>query len=915
MLLTGFSAFSQSTIVKYLSGTDKDHTVAWDFYCTFGRKSGEWTKIPVPSNWEQQGFGSYNYGHDRNRSNEQGLYKHEFESTNWVNKKVFIVFEGSMTDTKVMVNGQQAGPVHQGSFYRFKYDITDLVKPSGKNLLEVTVSKVSSNASVNSAERESDFWIFGGIYRPVYLEIVPVTFIERTAVNAKADGSFEIDVYTQNLKGDETIEAQVQKLNGENVGKSFSLPVSTTQTQSRLKANFAKPLLWSAEFPNLYQVVVSIKNKQGTIHSIKEKFGFRTVELRPNDGFYVNGAKVIMKGSNRHSFWPETGRTLSHEIHLLDARLMKEMNMNAVRMSHYPPDPDFLDVCDSIGLYVLDELTGWQTKYDTEVGRKLVKELVVRDVNHPSVVFWDNGNEGGWNRELDNDYDLYDPQKRTVIHPYEKFNGTDTRHYQDYQGVEKTVAEGKEVYFPTEFMHGLYDGGAGAALDDYWHLMLKHPHFAGGFIWAFIDEAVIRTDKNGSFDTDGNHGADGIVGPHREKEASYFTIKEIWSPVYIEPQPINASFKGQISIENRYSFTNLNQCTFKWKLASLPGAKDQTTEPKIQATGIPNVLNLKPGEKGLLNLKLPSTWRKSDVLYLSAYGPDKKEIFTWSWVITPANEYAKRALPSPVRGSVKSGEVIGTTEETETKLRLTCDGIIYHFDKTTGYIEKVVKPSTTISLSKGPLLAGVDTELKSFSHRQSGPQHIVEADYQGAGSLKVKWTFTPGSMVMLEYKYSQQGDFNFMGITFDYPEEQITGMKWLGRGPYKVWQNRLRGQEFGVWQKAYNIATTGETFGYPEFKGYHAEMNWVTIQSKEHPFTVYTEDQNLFFQMLRPNRAKDSPQNNNVEPAFPEGSIGFLNTISPIGNKFQSASKMGPRSQQVKSNGDPVGGTLWVDFK
>ena len=167
----------------------------------------------------------------------------------------------------------------------------------------------------------------------------------------------------------------------------------------------------------------------------------------------------------------------------------------------------------------------------------------------------------------------------------------------------------------------------------------------------------------------------------------------------------------------------------------------------------------------------------------------------------------------------------------------------------------------------------------------------------------------------LEYKYSQQGDFDFMGITFNYPEEKITGMKWLGRGPYKVWQNRLKGQQVGVWHKAYNNAITGETFGYPEFKGYHAEVNWVTIQNKEAAFTVYTEDKNLFFQMLHPEREKDALKNNNVEPAFPEGSIGFLNAVSAIGTKFQSAAQMGPQSQKVKANGEPISGTLWFDFQ
>lgn len=903
-----FNSFSQGTITKYLSGTDKDHTVQWDFYCTDGRQSGKWTKIPVPSNWEQQGFGTYNYGNDKVKGNEQGIYKREFVAENLKGKKVFVVFEGSMTDTKVMINGKLAGPVHQGGFYRFKYDITGLVKPDATNLMEVTVDKTSANSSVNDAERRrSDFWVFGGIYRPVYLEIVPETFIDRTAVNAKADGSFQIDVYAPSLKGNETVEAQVQKLTGENVGKPFSVAANTAADHLELKSNFNKPMLWSSEFPNLYQVVLSVKNKNVVIHRIKQKFGFRTVELRNNDGFYVNGAKTILKGTCRHSFWPESGRTLSHGVQLLDVKLMKEMNNNAVRMSHYPPDQDFLDVCDSLGLYVLDELTGWQAKYDTIVGRKLVKELVVRDVNHPSVIFWDNGNEGGWNRGLDNDYALYDPQKRTVLHPWEKFNGTDTKHYPDYNYILKTVATGTEVFFPTEFMHGLYDGGAAAGLEDFWNQMLKYPHSAGGFIWALLDESVIRTDKGNIYDGDGNHAPDGILGPHREKEGSFYTIKELWSPVYIDVQPIDKTFTGKIAVENRYSFTNLSQCTFKWKLVKFPSAQEKTVTANVKATGSPAALNLKPGEKGALNLALPASWSKNDALYLTAYGPDKKEIFTWSWAINTPAAMAKSTVPAAVRSAIK-------TEETGQLLRVKCDGINYEFDKTTGYIQKVVKPASTISLSGGPVLAGINTELKQFTYKAVKEQYVVEADYQGAASLHIKWTFAPGQPVKLEYQYAQQGDANFTGITFNYPEEKITGMKWLGRGPYRVWKNRLKGQQFGVWHKAYNNTITGETWGYPEFKGYHAEVNWVVIENKESPFTVYTSNKNMYLQMLHPGREKAALENNNVEPASPEGSIGFLNAINAIGTKFQAAKAMGPQSQLNQTNGEKISETLWFDF-
>lgn len=136
--------------------------------------------------------------------------------------------------------------------------------------------------------------------------------------------------------------------------------------------------------------------------------------------------------------------------------------MNAVRMSHYPPDPHFLDVCDSLGLYVLDELTGWQKSYSTAAGMPLVPELVNRDVNHPSIVLWDNGNEGGWNRALDGECAKYDPQQRTVIHPWENFDGINTGHYESYDCCAGWLFHGDDLIMPTEMIHGLYDGGGGA---------------------------------------------------------------------------------------------------------------------------------------------------------------------------------------------------------------------------------------------------------------------------------------------------------------------------------------------------------------------------------------------------------------------------------------------------------------------
>lgn len=909
LLLAGIGeTFAQQKVIHYLSGKDKDRTVEWDFFVTKGSNSGNWTKIPVPSNWELQGFGNYNYGQDQNKSDEQGLYRYAFTADDaWKGKTVFIVFEGVMTDADVRINGRSAGPIHQGGFYRFRYDVTRLIRFDRENLLEVTVSKASANLSVNRAERDGDYWALGGIYRPVYLEIVPRVFVDRVAIDARADGSFRVDVYGVNITRRHEVVARVSDLRGNALGLSFST-TGSAESPLTLSSKFENPALWSPESPNLYEVEVSVEGPQGRIYSMKERFGFRTVEVKAGDGVYVNGKRVIFKGVNRHSFWPESGRALSRQVHFDDIALIKDMNMNAVRMSHYPPDSEFLDLCDSLGLFVLDELGGWQAAYDTQVGEKLVREMVIRDVNHPSIVLWNNGNERGWNTDLDDDFAKYDPQQRVVLHPIQRFNGFDTRHYPDYAYVVNSALYEKEIYLPTEFMHGLHDGGHAAGLEDFWELMLRHPSCAGGFLWSLMDEGIYRTDKGGALDVNGNKAPDGIVGPHREKEASFYAIKEIWSPIYIAMKRLPAAFDGSIAVENRYIYTNLDRCTFSWKLVSFspPSDPDATNTWRTDAQGTAGPLQLAPGERGTLKLDLPDTWKDSDALFLTARDPDGREVCTWSWPIRSAAEIARLSVDADNTGPIE-------VQRNGTSLVVKQGDVVFRFDTLTGHLAGVVRSGSEVSLS-GPVLAGKENGIKNFRHYKEGDSYVVEPVFEGEGGFGVKWTFTPGRPVQLQYQYLYRDAADFMGIVFDYPEGKLTGVTWMGRGPYRVWKNRLRGQQFGVWHKAYNKSITGERWDYPEFKGYHADLYWARFETTEIPFTVYTSTPGLFLQLLKPDRPAGA-ENDNTHPPFPEGSLGFLHAISPIGTKFQPADVMGPSSgKNVMLNNTPFKGELWINF-
>ncbi len=884
----GASLHASPTETLYLSGTGSDDTVEWEFKVNGGRNANEWSAIPVPSNWEMQGFGTYHYWKDwgdQAAPDSLGQYRHSFTvPADWKGKRIEIVFGGAMTDTAVRINGVSTGPIHQGGFYQFSYDITDLLKFGESNLLEVDVSKFSDDNSVNRAERSADYWLFGGIYRPVWLEAKPANHIERIAVDAKSDGSFTVDAYLENTANAATLQAEVLTLDGARVAKTAKLPIEPGQAQARL-AGFAKNIApWSAEFPNRYTLRLTLKTKNAVVHQTETSIGFRTIDLRPQDGFYVNGEKVILKGSNRHSIWPDTGRATNASLSEKDVLLMKEMNMNAVRMSHYPPDPHFLEACDRLGLYVLDELAGWQKSYDTEVGSKLVRETVIRDVNHPSIIIWDNGNEGGWNTELDDDFARYDPQNRPVIHPWANFGGINTSHYEAYNSGVDWFFQGDDLFMPTEFLHGLYDGGHGAGLDDWWKAILSHPLGVGGFLWSFADEGVVRDDQNGFVDVAGNAAPDGIVGPYREKEGSFYTIKEIWAPIYLPQSELDflpATFDGSLKIENRYDFTNLDQLVFKWDLQQLAGDSLDKAELQTMAKGQSRGPHVQPEHNGELKLELPDNWSQADFLALSAIDPHGRTIYTWTWVLQNTDTIARRYL-SPNETEKPDSQT------TADSITLTSGNTEAKLDPKTGTLLSLRSGDRVSPISNGPILLTGNSQLKSVETADGVATFHYEGDLH-----TVRWELLDSGWLQLDYQYAYEREkpVTYLGVTFDYDEAQVKGMRWLGKGPYRVWKNRRKGVEYGLWQKDYNDTITGMSWTYPEFKGFHEDVYWAQLQDATAPLDILIASPDLYLRLFTPSEAPD-PRSTHVD--FPEGDISFLHSIAPIGTKFKTADQHGP---------------------
>lgn len=928
---------AQETEKIYLSGVDFEHPVQWDFMVNGGRNSNQWSTINVPSHWEFEGFGEYTYGRwykelDQDEpSKEEGFYKHTFMvPASMEGKKVAIVFGGAMTDTEVKINGKSAGEIHQGGFYEFSYDITSLLNYGDDNLIEVHVSKHSANASVNAAERKADWWLFGGIYRPVWLSVSPKTHIAHVAIDAKMDGTVTSEVTVENFSQMGSMEVFLTRVNStEKIGSEVFI-LNPKKSSFNLKTKFSDIAPWSPETPNLYDLHFSLQQNGETVHNVTKRIGFRTLEFIKKDGIYVNGKKIIMKGINRHTIWPESGRSTSKRISIMDANLLKDMNMNAVR-NHYPPDTHFLEACDSLGLFVLDELAGWQNGYDTEVGTKLVTEMVRRDVNHPSVLIWDHGNEGGWNYELDPLFKELDPQDRIVIHPWSDFDGWDTHHYPAYQtGVHRFV-NGENVFFPTEFMHGTYDNGHGAGLEDFWNHFKESPLFAGGFMWAFSDAAVLRSDWKGQkqvYDSKGSLAPDGILGPHREKEGSFFTVKEVWAPIQFAPVKITKKFNGTFYVTNDYIYSNLNSTSLKYRVVQ--AAKDafySKNSSKIIESGTLKAPNLEPKETVKLMMPISNSFFEGDWLEITAHDQHNREIYTWSWPIHDAPYYAKKFL------SATNEKVVAKVMKSGNEIILTGGGVTMKLDTESGKIKSVSNKKEKIPFNNGPEPIGMKALVKSVDTYTDGQNAVCIVNYTG-GIHSIKWTMYPDGrlhmeMIALKNAGRNSGfdgafvddNISAFGISFNYPEDGVEGFKWLGRGPYRVWKNRIKGTTYGLWEKEYNNTITGESFEnliYPEFKGYHANMYAAALKANNHGFKVFSESEKVFLRLFTPEEPKNGFPGSHPQPEFPSGDISFLYEI-PAMRSFKPLEHHGPHSQpasiRIKSGDEGIPMNLWFDFR
>ena len=632
-----------------------------------------WARIAVPGNWTMQGYGHPHYTNVQMpfpdeppfvpEENPTGIYAREFEvPAAWQGRRVVIHFGGAESVLYVFVNGVVVG-MSKDSRLPAEFDLTPVVRFGEKNLVVAVVVKWSDSSFIE----DQDQWWMGGLHREIYLySTAPVHLADVFAVagleNNYRDGRLKLTVKVSFPRQPEAgwkVEAQVLDAKGKPVfAKPLrgEVPLGIHGSWPRLHVEFdervRRPLIWSAETPHLYRIVVSLKNPKGrVVETTATRIGFRSVEVRDRQ-LLINGRRVLIKGMNRHDHHDTKGKAVDRATMRLDAVTMKRFNVNAVRAAHYPNDPYWLDLCDEIGLYLIDEADLEAHDYYHQIGRDRRYagafldrglRMVERDKNHPSVILWSLGNEtaygpnhdamAGWIRGYDPSRPLhFEPGvwlQNVARQPSEKIYDVGYRATDIvcpmYPAVERIIGWATDKSHPDrtrplilcEYSHAM--GNSNGSLADYWDAFEKYPGLQGGFIWEWVEHGIKQRAGNGrdywayggdfgDTPNDLNFVCDGLVWPDRVAHPGLYEFKHLAQPVAVTAFDWAS---GVVTIRNKHDFVTLDGIAGEWQLkvdghvrasGRLPALKtpaQQTVRVKLK---LPR-LDLQPGEEAFLHVR------------------------------------------------------------------------------------------------------------------------------------------------------------------------------------------------------------------------------------------------------------------------------------------------------------------------
>lgn len=868
----------------------EDYKKAYKDFYKVKFPDNDWANFSVPANWEFSGYGTpiyVNPYYPFAMKNPQppkipsdinqpvGLYRKSFDlPQDWDGKKVYLHLGAVKSAFKLYVNGEFAG-FGNDSKLESEYDLTPYLQ-KGKNLIALEVRRWSAGSYLEA----QDFWRISGIERDVYLYARPeVNFddvkIVSDLVNNYKDGKLQITTSLTNnsneSKENYTISVELKTPKGvviyQSTQKTKGLARVKGKTVVRFNQKIPNVKAWTAETPYLYQLAISLKNEKGDIvEAIPFKVGFRNVKISEGN-LLVNGKRIWIKGVNRHETEPDTHHVVTREQIIRDMRVMKELNINAIRTSHYPQTPMFYDLADEYGFYIVDEANieshgmhyapertiandpAWENAHITRVSR-----MIERDKNHPSVIIWSMGNEAGNGWNFYKAYDIAKALDQTRPVQYERAEheyNTDlfVPMYITIEDMKKySNSNYDKPLILTEYTHAM--GNSLGVFKDYWETIRSYPKLQGGFIWDFADQGIY-VEKDGirytayggdlgdeNTPSDNNFLMNGVVMSDRRYNPHAYEVRHIHQNARFK---FNAK-KHQIEVFNDYFFKPLEN--FNYEITWLENGKLKAQK---------NVKNLNVGAQQTAYINLPEDWKfsneKETVVTIKAILDEDEQLLKKGTLLAHQDFEITKYQPKLI-----SHYLSYKKSETSDYYQISAGDLSFKIAKNNGRIENL-KIGKQELLLKGPQISLfrplTDNDLgagfgKRFDQYKNLNIQVAGIDFTQNSIVITQNLLDGNSQNTMIYKFPKQGGIevknHFKPINTEEKyllrlgndieiSKKLTQLKWFGDGPWESYIDRKNSSMLGVYEST--VEEQYHPYARPQESGNHTDVRYMEVKDKQ----------------------------------------------------------------------------------
>lgn len=864
----------------------KDHNKRPANFFALKYDDSQWKDFPVPGLFELNGYGDATYKNigyawatqfDPNPpyiselNNYTGSYRRTFElPKNWKGKDVYFHVGSATSNLTLWVNGKYVG-YSEDSKVAAEFNISKYLKP-GKNLIAMQVMRWCDG----SYFEDQDFWRFTGIAREVYLYARPKLHAADIRLNAALENNYQDGVlnYKVSLKGGKTdVAITLCDKDGKQIAQA-------TGAQGVIKV--PKVNAWTAETPYLYKAYITLKNKQGAAEVIPQKVGFRNVEIK-NAQLLVNGQPVLVKGADRHEMDPDGGYVVSLERMIQDIKIMKQLNINAVRTSHYPCDPRWYDLCDEYGIYITAEANleshgmGYEEKSLAKFPEYIVPHIERNEgnvkplINHPSVIVWSLGNECGYGVNFEKAYDWVKACDKTRPAQYER-GGYDSKtdiYCPMYIGYEESESycksNGTKPYIQCEYAHAM--GNSEGGFKEYWDLIRKYPKYQGGYIWDFVDQGL--RDKSpitgkeiftygGDYGrypaSDYNFNCNGIIAPNRRLNPHAYEIQYVLQNVWIKDFDAE---NGSFNVYNENFFKNIDDLSLTATLFA--------NGVKLTTVAIPDTKGIAPQATKLVKSEaLKSAIEKAEAEHATeeitinfAFASDgsqplvdKGQVMARQQIVLNGYEFDKVDAPANTGSKIE-------VEETNSYVKVSAERMSVTIGKKTGmidYLDVDGEPMLKFRESMTPEFWRAPTDndygaslqkkmrvwknpqmnLKSFDKSESKDSVVLTANFEMPevkAELMLRYRINAAGEVtvtekMTTDKEAKVADLFRYGMQLQMPAS-FSKLEYYGRGPEENYIDRHSSSFIGKYEA--NVKDEYYPYVRPQESGNHTDIRYFSI--------------------------------------------------------------------------------------